>query len=318
MEILYKVQFGSFLYGTNGALSDVDYKGIYLPSMDDLVMGPLKPVKHSISSSTGNDKSKNGVGDIDEEFWSLQYFLSILKKSDTGALDLLFSRSNSKSVLFDSGKLDPLFSNPLKLFNPKDINTTVRYCMGQAKKYGIKGSRMGILKNVLKIIKNCKGKLNDNLEKIINECKDESYCFIKNLTVNDKPVPSLMLCGKVHHGTIQMEEFENRVSRVYQEYGERARLAEENKGIDWKAVSHGVRSAIQCKQILTEGKVTFPLEKSDLLKRIKSGECHFNDVEKIIVEMLYELDELQKISKIEGGFDEEFVKEFVISLYYKE
>jgi hypothetical protein len=41
--------------------------------------------------------------------------------------------------------------------------------------------------------------------------------------------------------------------KFYDDYGHRAKLASENKNVDWKAISHALRAAIQTKEILTTG-----------------------------------------------------------------
>jgi predicted nucleotidyltransferase len=65
MRILCKIIAGSHLFGTNTPKSDLDYKGVFIPSADDILMNTYK---HTDVSST-NDKygSKNTSEDIDLE-----------------------------------------------------------------------------------------------------------------------------------------------------------------------------------------------------------------------------------------------------------
>ena len=99
-KLVYLTEFGSTLYGMNSPESDIDYKGIFVPNKEDLLLG--KKMK-SLNFSTGNDKSKNSKEDIDVEVWSLHYFLELLQKGETSAVDLLFSM-NSNSVIFNELK----------------------------------------------------------------------------------------------------------------------------------------------------------------------------------------------------------------------
>jgi len=71
VKILYLVEFGSTLYGTNTPDSDTDYKGIFLPSKESCFLNTQN--KH-ISYTSGKSNSKNGTDDIDFELWSLQYW----------------------------------------------------------------------------------------------------------------------------------------------------------------------------------------------------------------------------------------------------
>jgi hypothetical protein len=86
----------------------------------------------------------------------------------------------------------------------------------------------------------------------------------------------------------------NIVNRFYENYGHRAKLASENKGIDWKAVSHAFRAAYQTKEILTKGKITFPLKNAEFIKEIKQGKYDYTTV---VAPMLDELmDEVEWLS----------------------
>jgi predicted nucleotidyltransferase len=38
MKILCKLKYGSHLYGCNTPTSDIDFKGIYLPSLNDYLL----------------------------------------------------------------------------------------------------------------------------------------------------------------------------------------------------------------------------------------------------------------------------------------
>ena len=54
-KVVFKCIFGSHLYGLNTEDSDKDFKGIFIPSFEDIVLGS----NEVISVKTGNDKSKN-------------------------------------------------------------------------------------------------------------------------------------------------------------------------------------------------------------------------------------------------------------------
>ena len=270
MEILYKTKFGSHLYGTDTENSDIDYKGIYLPKLSDLVMRYLIPDKKSINYSTGDQHSKNTNQDVDIQYWSLQYWLSLVKVGDTNALDLLFSYGTSHEVVeFCDERMLPFFQNPLKMVNPKLTKAYVSYCNAQAKKYGLKGTRLSILKELIEflnqnqlLIKNG-GLVREISQEILDLNYDKSLCFQKD--------DLLYICGKAHGLNIKILEFQTRINNEYEKYGHRARLAEQNEGVDWKAVSHAVRCIDQCKEFLETGKMTFPLISKEIITNIKLG-----------------------------------------------
>ena len=77
MQLIVKMKFGSHLYGTATEDSDLDYKGVFIPSLRQLL---LNRVPKSINESTGNDISKNTKYDIDYDLYSLHYFIMLLFK----------------------------------------------------------------------------------------------------------------------------------------------------------------------------------------------------------------------------------------------
>ncbi len=312
IEILYLVKFGSHLYGTSTPTSDTDYKGIFLPTKESCF---LKETRNSIVFNTKNDGQKNTSEDIDVQLWSLQYFLQLLSKGETNALDLLFSFTYPEIIIHQDKRMNIIFNNYLKFFNINDCNSFVGYALGQAKKYGIKGSRLGKIKQVFDFVKrqNPEEKLSIILPELINKFSDNSYCFIKK--VNN--IDSLILCGKVHIGTIFIKELINRLRKDYFEYGERAELARQNQGLDFKALSHAVRAIFQMDELIDTRKIIFPLENKDILIDIKLGKLSFSEIESIIDEGIYKIkNKLENYTR--KTKDQNFINQSILSFYKEE
>jgi len=71
MEVLFKTIFGSQLYGTNTPNSDVDYKGVFLPNLKDVLVGKAK-LDSSVNTSNKEDLSaKSGAGVVETEMYPL-------------------------------------------------------------------------------------------------------------------------------------------------------------------------------------------------------------------------------------------------------
>ena len=75
LRIIAKMKFGSHLYGTATENSDLDYKGIYLPTKEQILLNRFKK-SHNIQTKKGSS-AKNTSDDIDIEFYSLQYFIKL-------------------------------------------------------------------------------------------------------------------------------------------------------------------------------------------------------------------------------------------------
>jgi hypothetical protein len=79
-------------------------------------------------------------------------------------------------------------------------------------------------------------------------------------------------------------------------YGHRARLAETNDGIDWKATMHAVRIAAEAKELLLTGFITFPRPEAELLVKIRTGQIPYKEVEALVEKGLSDIEDAEKKS----------------------
>jgi predicted nucleotidyltransferase len=323
VELVYLTKFGSHLYGTDTINSDTDYKGIFLPSKDQCI---LQNVPKSINFSTGKNNSKNTNEDVDINLWSLQYFLKLVSKGETNAIDLLYSFTYPEMIQYKDYRMNNIFNNHKKLFSIKNCNAYIGYALGQAKKYGIKGTKVGVLKNVFNYIKNninndsMNKKLDIIMDDINDKCGNGNVCFIKNISSDkksDRSTRSLVICGKVHMGTITIDEFCKRIEKEYKKYGDRARQAEKNEGIDWKAISHAMRALYQMESLIKNDHILYPLYQKNHLKEIKQGFYSFNIIEKEIINYIDKIDSMLKNSDdLHHNLDQKFVNKTILNFYH--
>ena len=319
-KLLYLSEYGSTLYGTNNPDSDIDYRGIFLPNKQNQLLG----IKYEeVNYTTGNSQSKNSSTDVDIKLMSLQKFIKLCSEGDTNALDLLFSMPCDHIIKFiGNDNILDLYMNRDKLIDVKNMKAFIGYAIAQAKKYGIKGSRLGVIKDIKNYL-NALPKQYDQyplsikVGTILHYFGDESYCFHKTLVdkETDKELDYLCVCGAMHQYNIPIKEFKTRINQVYEKYGERAKLAEENQGIDWKALSHAIRCIEQCKELLTDGCITFPLKQKDFIKDIKYGKIDYKTVEHLIVTGLDEISKLQESTLIKYNYKVSFWNEYILNLY---
>jgi predicted nucleotidyltransferase len=100
-KYVVKMKFGAHLYGTATPDSDVDYKGIFLPTKEELLLGR---VPKSRTYSTGREESRNTKKDIDIELYSFHYFIKLACDGQTVAMDMLHAPENmilQKSQIWD-------------------------------------------------------------------------------------------------------------------------------------------------------------------------------------------------------------------------
>ena len=312
MELIVKMNFGSHLYGTNTENSDKDIKGVYLPFKKDCV---LNQVKRSINKNTKiNNNSKNTKDDIDCEFYSLQYFLLELgKNGDTTFLDMIHA---TKESIIENSKVWELIQSKRQLFYTKNLKSYIGYCRSQASKYGIRGSKLEEAQKIIKILNNYNG--NIKIANLWEELPDSEYSKkynIDNCQAKDKR--AFDFCGKKLMADTNVFFAKQTIQKFYDSYGERARLAQANEGIDWKAISHAFRVGYQLKEIYLTGDLIFPLKDREFLINIKKGNYHFakDNIAEKLEDLTKEIEILAINSKYPESVDLSFWENFIYNLY---
>ncbi len=306
--LLYLVKFGSHLYGTNTENSDTDYKGIFLPNIESLI---LEKKCQSIVHNTNSNAVRNSNVDVDIDLWSLQHWFSLLKRGDTKAIDMLFSYTNKDSLIYISPILKEaqVFKTPMDFINLRENTSYIAYVHNQAKKYALKGSRLHLLKSVYDLIIKALGENKytkyDFFGILIPELKnlffDEKLCFAKE---DAQGHTVLYLCGSGFHEKTKILEVVLRLETMYKKFGERAVQAENNENVDWKAISHAMRCIFQVEELIKTGNLIFPLKNAEHLKDIKAGKYSWKECEKEISEGLAKLEILLEKMPINKKIDE--------------
>ncbi len=318
MNLIMKCVFGSHLYQLNTPTSDMDYKGIYLPTKDSLLLGNYKK---SYSESTGNDKSKNTAEDTDVDIYSLPYFIELACSGDTVALDMLHANNlilpvDSISYGSDFWQIWKQLKYNRKMFYTKNMKSYVGYARKQANKYGIKGSRMGAVEMALSAL----SKLTPNFK--LRDVWDglPTNEFLIKTAMHDKssaqPLIFYEVCGRKYQDTLLVYQAYDLVNGIYKEYGDRARQAKNDEGVDWKAVSHALRASYQMLGILKDGDFEYPLPQTEFLLKVKTGQLNFvNEVQPVLDEVILEVERLAEISSLPQNVDREYWDNWLLVVY---
>jgi hypothetical protein len=290
------------LYGTNTNDSDVDYKGVFLPSKEEILLGSIPKCR---SFSTNSDLRKNNPSDIDEEIYSLHYFLKLACDGQTVAMDMLHA---PQSMLIESSDIWRSIVEQRNRFYTKNLNSFINYARRQASKYGIKGSRLNAASQVINFLKtkNSEGKLRD----VWGRLPRNEYCH--EMGVDPNGMRQYQVCGKMFQESASIGYVLPIISKFYEEYGHRAKLAAQNQNIDWKAVSHALRAAIQTKEILLYGTITFPLKEAPFLLQVKEGKLDYTkEVAPALESLMTEVEKLVNESDLPAKVDTEYWNRFL-------
>ena len=313
-ELVFLTVFGSELYGTSRpGGSDLDVRGLFLPTLESLVLGTAP---RSLHDTTGQSDRRNQAHDVDIDLWSVGHWLKLLAAGDIGAMDLIFAPSNREALIYNNSKMDPIFGRPLKVLDIGGSRAYAEYSLGQAKKYGIKGSRLGVIKAVHQWLDHQRQwgpdeRLETHLDELVGLGNDENFC--RPAIVQDHP--GLYLGGKLFGGRLKMSEFARRIKAEMERYGDRAALAEANQGLDFKALSHAVRALAQVAEIYRTGELVYPLASRAELLAVKEGRYGWAELEPLIISRLQEVEELREASRFLDGYDELFARQALLACY---
>lgn len=326
--VIFEGYHGSHLYGLNTPESDIDMKGIYLPDQKDILLGT---VKESYSITTGNDKSKNSKDDIDIEIFSLQRFVKDASRGETYALDMLHTPADK---VINSSSIWHFIQQHRQLFYTTNMTSYMGYVMKQAAKYGVKGSRLAALREVREKVENWRnldGKFWDTEDRFFtweeSRLRDftcllprNEFCFWTIDKEKPETASFYTLMGRKYMAGVKATEFAKAVDKLWAEYGERARKAEANEGIDWKALSHAMRGGLQLLEIYRTGDLKYPLANAVEIKQVKAGELPFTIVQARLEQIVEDVDAAAKEASRNGMpsvVDSNFWDAFVLDVYEK-
>lgn len=313
-KVIFKCEFGSIVYGTNTPSSDQDFKGIYLPSKQDIILQRAKATIHEDTKK--NQDVKNSVDDIDYEIFSLQKYLKLLCESQTVALDILFMPQ--KHILKPSYQLNFIKKHKDRFLH-KEVGAFYNYAKAQAAKYGVKGFRVAAIRLTIEWLKcfdSNKYLFEIGMDGINRHVIETNHVDLIDLKgSNDKIETYFSVCDRKFQLNAKIGYILDSLQKIFNNYGARALQAEKNEGIDWKATSHAVRVAREAEELLLTGNITFPCPEVKLLLAIKKGELPYKQVEELIEEGLARIDAAKLKSTLRDKPDLDFADEIVYNMY---
>jgi len=275
-KLLAKFIHGSHLYQLNTPNSDLDFKGVYMPDLKSMY---LCEVQENVDFSSNKSNEKNTSDDTDYSVYSLQKFMDLLSKGEMVTFDMLFAPEEAVTYYDHHGNmitssLAEQIHHPIyelrhdfkSMFIHKDMKAYLGYCRRQAAKYGLKGSRLSALYEVKKAIENAILFETDKLGTLSGLLPTNEFLKIEE--------DHYEVLGKKHQWTSSAKMFKDRIDAEIEKFGHRAKQAEQNEGIDWKAVSHAFRAGYQLLYMFQTGEmqVVLPDMTREYILLVKNGE----------------------------------------------
>jgi predicted nucleotidyltransferase len=314
-DVLFEVVYGSRLYGTDTAKSDTDLKSVYLPSINDLLLGKKLSIFKTRVDSDGQpvpDKQPMPDNGVENEFFPLQTFVRDFVAGQTYALEMVhFITQGPRPEDTESQFVFDTLQELVQKFGNAEVYSMVGFAAKQTLDYVHRGARLNEAKAVLVEIKIVQKlfavQYNPKFETRLDSSTNDGTLVLDmistrtglkqgTVTNNGKTLRTLEMNGRSYSETTSLQHLEEQVQKLIDKYGERSAQAGE-AAVDYKSLSHAVRVYQQAIELLDTGKITFPRSNAAELLKIKSGQADLEEVK----ELLKNLDEevLQKIENSE-------------------
>ncbi len=320
MNTLVSCIFGSHLYGLNTETSDKDYKEVFIPDLKQVLLHGTN-MNQNISTKSGSD-TKNTADDVDTEKFSLGTFIQHLVNSEMIAIDMVHSEPRHWL------NHDPLWTyvvSQREKFYTRGMRSYLGYIKKQVAKYSFKGSRLNIISNVIQELN--KGMTGMTVEQLSGKgprLKD----VIGSITIGDHvnhvtsegpnhiEINFLEVFGSKYMHQDYVYNVRSSLQMFLDGYGKRAKLAADNEGVDWKAVSHAFRACYQAKAIFLDGGFKYPLPQNAEILAVKKGELDYKkEVEPRLEALHNEVIKLSEVSKLPERVDPKIIEDIQLNIY---
>ena len=340
-KLIFRAIVGSHLYGTNSPDSDIDERGVFIPS---------EKYFYGFLYRTEQFEDKNN----DTVYFELRKFMQLAMDNNPNIIELLFIPKNKwlqdsdewlqiykNKNLFISKKVKHTFSGYAHMqFNKIKLHR--KWLLNPPKKkparedFGLSPFRSDLTKdqigafNVLLALKleNLKEfhPLKEQLEQMEETHNFKQLCkqFVQ---ININAIQSMIPISKQFIDILQKENAYAQAQRYYNQYENwkknrnpvRAKM-ENEYGFDLKHALHLCRLVLEGEELLTTGTITFPAPNAKFLLDIKNGVYTYDEISKILENSDQKFDDLYEKTSLPNSPDRvkidelcrKIVKQFLI------
>jgi predicted nucleotidyltransferase len=271
--IIYKVESGSYLYGTYTESSDKDYTSIFIPTTYELLsLNKCDFIDNSTKNSSEGRKNTNE--DIDDKQYALSNYLKLLLNGNPNLTEILFSKY--PIIEMDSFKI--FKDNVDKLISRNIYNSFKGFAVSQKKKLQYKSERFDQLEKAIFYLENEYSKdINDPTAKMSIKLASWLNKYLTEYKGDKRNVKSF-------HENLPIKTIYEKIKSEYNNYGCRTRTDTFNYlRYDVKYASHTIRLFHEGERLLSTGKLEYPItgKAYDDIMAVKNGELSIIEFNKL-------------------------------------
>jgi predicted nucleotidyltransferase len=302
---------GSHLFNLNGANSDKDYFGIYMPSKaqldaDEKFNKNKEPSKRKdiwpkqLNLGTNQTNQKNNKDDVDCKFFSLDEYLRLLADSDFNMLEMLYAPKDK--VLVSSLEYEELVMRR-EMFTPFDLSSFVGFVKGEARLHLVDKSSYEKYAKFVDFLKTLPpmDKMTQHFSKleVWNNKEKVGYCTTSLISNNSKRVPSFKLASSEYQSPDRVKRWLDQAETKLSKYGSRQKQTAED-GAAYKALYHALRLLFEAEDLLHYGRLNLPFDerRHKRLKDVKEGRVPKKTLFPLVLKHLHYVDKVDQDRKI--------------------
>ena len=296
-KLIFLIKAGSHFFDLNTPQSDKDYRGVYMPTLEEFYKGEGKRRFAEYKTTPGNKTGvKNSNKDVDFNLFSYTFFLDLLAKGDFNMMELLHAPQDK--ILVDSPEFQYL-RNIRKSLLVNDISAFLGFIKKEYRRYGVNIHHYEQQEKFLKFMKKYSG--HTRLSEIWNDIKKYAegnvfITFTESRTGNNKLVPSLKIAQRLYQNTVSVKYVTEALETKLKRYGHRQKNMAKD-GVEFKGLYHALRLIYEANDLFDHGefKLPFSPERHKMLLDIKTSNVDQDFIFNLID------DEIDKIYAREKG-----------------
>lgn len=335
--LLFRIPYGSRLYGTQTPTSDYDYKCLYLPQVKDILLGrKLTNFKARFTADgvaitdPGAKMPDNGY---EMEFIAVQTFMKDWLVGQTYAVEMAYAVQHgfvedSKGALADM--MREMITDMAENWRSYAVSGMVGFAMKQTFDYVHRGQRLKEAQLFLDVLNELSGNVTlvkdrERLDSTVlladnPEMTALEYAYKKGVETyperftmsrvknGNREENAIGFAGRTYVESTPLSEMLANMNRMVKQYGARSNAAAEHT-VDSKSLMHAVRVYQQVLELLGTGTVTFPRQNREQLLGIRELTTSSEEVVKLLVDLDNQVMEAQKlhppkVEELKDDYDE--------------
>ena len=275
-KIIFLTISGSHFFNLHNEKSDKDYRGIYLPSPEEVYLGKDSGFFQRKTKEGNACGIKNSSEDVDLELVSYPLFLDYLAKGDFNSMEMLHAPADK--VLITSKLYQELVESRQSLLID-DISAFLGFIKKEYRRYGINIHHYGEQEEFIRFLKKYlpkRPKISDIFEELKEYAAEKKFISFSETKIhngiNTKVLRAIKIAQRMFQETVSVDYVLDELTATLNKYGHRQKNMA-SSGVEFKGLYHALRLIYEANDLLTYGEFRLPFDSARhaTLKNIKEG-----------------------------------------------